>query len=123
MGVQVANCVSFHFVAQVNPGARVVDWMFGVIAAVIIANIVLIATLGVRLFFKNPLSKQPSLLAKSCACNHHFVSCHAHRSGSTEIEPASRQCLRSYTVCPESEAYTWVFACCLADDMRGGRQL
>ncbi len=32
---------------QVNPYAKVTDWMFGVVAVVIIANIVMIATLGV----------------------------------------------------------------------------
>jgi hypothetical protein len=35
---------------QVNPYAKVTDWMFGVVAVVIIANIVMIATLGVRLY-------------------------------------------------------------------------
>eukprot|EP00250_Pteridium_aquilinum_P006348 c16290_g1_i1 orf=120-839(+) len=36
--------------SQVNPGAKVTDWMFGVAAAVIIANLVLISTIGVRLY-------------------------------------------------------------------------
>lgn len=35
---------------QVNPYAKVTDWMFGVAAVVIIANLVLISTLGVRLY-------------------------------------------------------------------------
>ncbi|KAH9563548.1 hypothetical protein CY35_05G131100 [Sphagnum magellanicum] len=35
---------------KVNPYAKVTDWMFGVVAVVIIANILMIATLGVRLY-------------------------------------------------------------------------
>lgn len=35
---------------QVNPYAKVTDWMFGVVAFVIVANLVLISTIGVRLY-------------------------------------------------------------------------
>lgn len=35
---------------QVNPYAKVTDWMFGMVALVIVVNLVLIVTLGVRLY-------------------------------------------------------------------------
>lgn len=47
----VVSYVIFNiYRAQVNPYAKVTDWMFGVAAVVIIANLILISTIGVRLY-------------------------------------------------------------------------
>ncbi|KAI5070000.1 hypothetical protein GOP47_0014343 [Adiantum capillus-veneris] len=46
----VSYVVFYVYRSQVNPSAKVTDWMFGVAATVIIANLVLISTLGVRLY-------------------------------------------------------------------------
>lgn len=46
----VSYAVFSVYRSQVNPYAKVTDWMFGVAAVVIIANLVLISTIGVRLY-------------------------------------------------------------------------
>ncbi|KAL2621834.1 hypothetical protein R1flu_002039 [Riccia fluitans] len=39
-----------YYREKVNPAAKITDWMFSVVALVIVANIVLMATIGVRLY-------------------------------------------------------------------------
>ncbi|MCO5552947.1 hypothetical protein L7F22_006467 [Adiantum nelumboides] len=46
----VSYALFYVYRSQVNPEAKVTDWMFGVAATVIIANLVLISTIGVRLY-------------------------------------------------------------------------
>ncbi|KAH7278333.1 hypothetical protein KP509_38G036500 [Ceratopteris richardii] len=46
----VSYAIFYVYRSQVNPNAKVTDWMFGVAATVIIANLILISTIGVRLY-------------------------------------------------------------------------
>jgi len=51
LAVPVASYILFFFYrSKVNPYAKLTDWVFGLVAMAILGNLILIATVGVRLY-------------------------------------------------------------------------